>query len=195
MASRAWRALGRGSVLGTLRADVKRATREVLLVGPWIDDHVAAAVVEACAPAVALRVLTRPIESSSPGFASHAAAAAARFAGRANTEVRTLERLHAKVAVIDGRIGYVGSANWYRFSLEESFEVVVRAELDDLGGLADELASLWDQAERLEARAGRQPASPRATGIGYREEVVDPVAAAVLAQVPGAFVIGRRRGR
>ena len=86
MASRAWRALGRGSVLGTLRADVKRATREVLLVGPWIDDHVAAAVVEACAPAVALRVLTRPIESSSPGFASLAAAAAARFAGRAQDE-------------------------------------------------------------------------------------------------------------
>jgi len=61
-----------------------------------------------------------------PSFEEHAMAAYARLEERPNTVVKLLATLHAKVVIVDERILYCGSANWYRYSLEESREIVLR---------------------------------------------------------------------
>ncbi len=109
MPSERWRALGPGSVLGVLRAELRKAKEEVVIVGPFVDDYFASAVVSACSPRVRLRVLARPVNSVEPGFADHAENALCRFAARPATEVRTLARLHAKVAIVDGTHVFCGA--------------------------------------------------------------------------------------
>ncbi|UQA61389.1 phospholipase D-like domain-containing protein [Polyangium aurulentum] len=200
MPSTRWRALGPGSVLGTLRADLRKAAREVVVVGPFIDDYFAETAVACCPKGVRLRVLTRSPAAVDPMFAGHAEAALARFRGRPLTEVRPLDRLHAKLVLIDETTVFCGSANWYRYSLEEGLEVVLRGPVDEAPTLLDELASLWDQAgvSRAEEAGSsprvrpRTPSARSAVTEGFRTEVLDPIAAAKLASVPGAFVLGKR---
>jgi len=134
----------------------------------------------------------------SPGFLEHAQAARQRFADRGNAEIRTLHHLHAKVILIDGIIAFCGSANWYRYSLEEAAEIVLRGDGQEVPTLLDELASFWDQAiaENLEVPPSPSPLST-ARPEGYQDELVDPIAAAKMAEVPGAFVLRHKppRGR
>ncbi|WP_437905320.1 phospholipase D-like domain-containing protein [Sorangium sp. So ce327] len=198
MPSTRWRALGPGSILGTLRADMRKATREVMVVGPFIDDYFAEATVASCPSGALLRVLTRSPASVAPTFEEHMEAALARFRHRPVTEVRTLDRLHAKLMLVDETIVFCGSANWYRYSLEESLEVVLRGPVSDAPTLLDEVASLWDQAEvwkgeRSSSRAHvPTPAARSPISDGFRAEVLDPIAAAKLASVRGAFVLGTK---
>jgi phosphatidylserine/phosphatidylglycerophosphate/cardiolipin synthase-like enzyme len=198
MPSTDWRALGPGNLLGHLRSDLKRAAREVVIVGPWIDSFFADLVISACPASAAFRVLTRPLDAMSRGFLEHAKAARQRFTDRGKTEIRTLHHLHAKVILIDGAITFCGSANWYRYSLEEAAEIVLRGDGQEVPTLLDELASLWDQATAEKIQVLPPPTLPSTvTSGGYKEEVVDPIAAAKMAEVPGAFVLRRKppRGR
>ncbi|MGK3964047.1 phospholipase D-like domain-containing protein [Sorangium sp. So ce118] len=177
---------------------MRKATREVMVVGPFIDNYFAESAVASCPSGVRLRVVMRSPSSVAPGFEDHAEAALARFRGRPTTEVRTLDRLHAKLVLVDETIVFCGSANWYRYSLDEGLEVVLRGPVSDAPTLLDEVASLWDQAEvwqgerspsraRVETPAARSPVSD-----GFRAEVLDPIAAEKLASVRGAFVLGTR---
>jgi phosphatidylserine/phosphatidylglycerophosphate/cardiolipin synthase-like enzyme len=106
--------------------------------------------------------------------------------------VRTLERLHAKCLLIDDRLCYVGSANWYRYSLETSLEIVLRGPLDSAPGLQQECEVLWEQATPFSI-----PTPPTATATsaatGITHEVLDPLAAQVLRENPKAFVLGKRK--
>lgn len=128
MRSTNWRALGAGNLVGHIRSDLKKAATEILIVGPWIDSFFADLVVGAAPSGVAFRVLTRPLVAMSSSFLEHAKAARQRFKDRGNTQIRTLDHLHAKVILIDGVIAFCGSANWYRYSLEEAAEVVLRGD-------------------------------------------------------------------
>jgi len=198
MPSMQWRALGPGSVLGTLRADMKKASREVLIVGPFIDDHFAEVAIASCPKNVQLRVLTRSSAAVDRSFIEHHQAAIARFTARLQTEVRTLDRLHAKLVLIDEKTVFCGSANWYRYSLEEGLEVVLRGPIDEAPTLLDEVASLWDMAEpnisetKEPSTSTHRISKASRVSEGFRAETLDPIAAAKLASVPGAFVVGRR---
>lgn len=198
MPSTQWRALGPGSVLGALRADMKKALREVVIVGPFIDDYFAETAVASCPKSVQLRVLTRSPNAVDRSFMEHIETAIARFKERPLTEVRTLDRLHAKLVVIDEKIVFCGSANWYRYSLEEGLEVVLRGPIEEAPTLLDEVASLWDLAEtNLRETTESSTSTGRVAKVsrvseGFRAETLDPIAAAKLASVPGAFVVGRR---
>lgn len=196
MPSTASRVLGRGSVLASLRTDLRGARSRVDVFGPWIDGWTAEQIVAALQPGIALRVLLRPRDGCEASFATHRHDACAVFAQRA-AEVRELAALHAKVIAIDGALAYVGSANWYRYSLEESLELVVRAPFTELAGLAEHLEVLWSQGDptSLPCRGAAATHEARRSTEGRREELVDPVAAAVLRSVGGTFVIGRRPAR
>ncbi|MBF0527829.1 MAG: hypothetical protein HQK55_00890 [Deltaproteobacteria bacterium] len=185
-----WQALGTGDVLGFLRADLKQARYRVWIIGPWIDAFFAEFVVGTLPSGVELRVVTRPEGGANSGFAEHALAARAHFESRPITLVKLLPRLHAKVVVVDEETAYCGSANWYRYSLEESREIVFRGPTESVSGLLDEIQVIWDQA----TNEPMQEKSINTTAIsqGYEEEVIDPVVAAKLTEVPGAFLIKRR---
>jgi hypothetical protein len=132
----------------------------------------------------------------SPCFLKYAQAAWQRFSDRGNAQIRTLHHLHAKVVVIDGMITYCGSANWYWYSLQEAAEIVLRGDAQDIPTLLDELASLWGQATIQNVELPPSPTlfSTAASG-GYKEEVVDPIAAAKMAEVQGSFVLRHKPPR
>jgi phosphatidylserine/phosphatidylglycerophosphate/cardiolipin synthase-like enzyme len=195
MSSTNWRALGPDNLLGHLRSDLKKATQGVLIVGPWIDAFFADLVIGAAPTAIAFRILTRPLSTMSPSFLEHAQAAQQRFKDRGNVETRTLHHLHAKVILIDSIIAFCGSANWYRYSLEEAAEIVLRCDGREVPSLLDDLASLWDQATAEDLETPPPAPHRMATSDGYKEEVVDPIAAAKMAEVPGAFVLRHKRPR
>ncbi|MDS4057931.1 MAG: phospholipase D-like domain-containing protein [Candidatus Contendobacter sp.] len=193
MSSNAWQMLGKGSVLGHLRADLKQASAEVWVVGPWIDAFFAQILAGSLPAAPELRVITRPLHGASDSFKAHASAARLYFEERPNTVVKLLDALHAKVIVIDETVVYCGSANWYRYSLEEGCELVLRGPAIGVDGLLDALQTLWDQATH--EPLPETPAEISSTSAGYTKEIIDPIAAAKLEEVPGSFVIQQRNRR
>lgn len=124
-------------------------------------------------------------------------AALSIFAGHWSTfEGRHLERLHAKCICIDDRIVYVGSANWYRYSVETSVEIVLRGAVDRVEGGMSQLESLWDRGEILEVlpRPAKEVDDEKpAAGIAH--EILDPLAAEALKANPKAFVLGKKSRR
>lgn len=190
MPSRSWKALGGPLVLGHLRPDL-RAAKSVLLIGPWIDEYVAQEILDAAPKSAQFRVLSRPYDAMEPGFTPHARAAHQAFIGVGNAEVRVLRTLHAKLIIVDDDITYSGSANWYRYSLEQSQEIVLRGPTSEAAGMLDLAEQLWQSGTCMGAPATPKPRArePAPVGAGYNVELVDPIAAAVLKDVPGSFVI------
>jgi hypothetical protein len=163
------------------------------VVGPWIDAFFAEFLLGVLPTSTQLRVLTRPPSGADAGFAEHAIAARVCLETRPGTIIKLLNNLHAKVVVIDEGTVYCGSANWYRYSLEESREIVLRGSFENAPGLLDEIQVLWEQA--VQGALSERPANTTAMTKGYTQEVIDPVAQAKLKEVPGSFVIGRSRRR
>jgi phosphatidylserine/phosphatidylglycerophosphate/cardiolipin synthase-like enzyme len=187
MPSNGWRALGTANVLGFLRADLKRASFGVWVIGPWIDAFLAQMLVDSLPAKVELRVVTRPTSGADSNFREHAIAARVCFEDRPNTEVKLLANLHAKLVIIDEHILYCGSANWYRYSLEESREIVLRGLVDDVSEILDEAQVIWDEAKSESPTECRK--RTETTAHGYMVEVMDPVAEAKLKEVPGSFIL------
>jgi hypothetical protein len=194
MSSATFESVGPGKILGYLRGDVRAARKSLLIVGPWIDDYFAAQLTQAARRALSVRVLIRPEGQTEPPVWARMAAAVGLFrAAWPASEVRTLDSLHAKCVLIDDRTAYCGSANWYRFSLEQGCEVTLRGPADAVAGFAADLEELWGRGTELRPGGGFPP--PGAPPTGIREEVLDPLAASVLAADPKAFVIGKKRKR
>lgn len=194
MSSGDFRCVGRGKALAYLRGDMRKAERSCLVVGPWMDDYFAEALAAAAHRGLNVRALFRPEEQVEPQVWGRMLSAASIFSERwVDFEAKTLKYLHAKCVLIDRQIAYVGSANWYRFSLEESFEVVVRCPSIAVIGLEEELEALWERGTPLRvSRTGLSRTREVATE-GLRSEVIDPIAAQVLRENPKAFRLGKRK--
>jgi phosphatidylserine/phosphatidylglycerophosphate/cardiolipin synthase-like enzyme len=129
-------------------------------------------------------------------FVPHAKAAHEAFLAGAHSDVRVLRTLHAKLIIIDEDIAYCGSANWYRYSLETSQEVLLRGPVAEASGLLDLAEQLWQTAIPLAAgpppvqRPPKRAQNP--VGGGYTVEAMDPIAAEVIKTVPGSFVLKRK---
>jgi len=195
MSSENFTSVGSGKILARLRSDLRAATKSIFLLGPWIDDYVAEQIVLVANRELAVRILVRSERQVEPKVWERIAAALSTSADHwANFEARSLDRLHAKCLVIDERIAYVGSANWYRYSLEESLEIVLRVPLAAVAGLQQDCEQLWEQAEPLEIPdANRVNTTSPPTGITH--EVLDPLAASVLKDNPKAFILGKKPRR
>lgn len=185
--------LGTADVLGHLRADLRAARSIAWIVGPWIDGFFAQIVLDVAPNGVDLRVVTRPAAGASRSFSNHALAARSLFSSRRTTSVRLLENLHAKLIVVDDKTVYCGSANWYRYSLQEGRELVLRGPVEDALGLQDELHTIWEAAS--EDATVPLPVAGQEVANGYRAEVVDPIAEAKLKEVPGSFIVRRPQNK
>jgi hypothetical protein len=147
-----------GEILAYVRADLRNAMESVLIIGPWLDDFFAEQVVAAAPKQLATRVLVRSKSEVDVLAWERTLAAISVFAAHWRSfESRYLERLHAKCVCIDGRTVYVGSANWYRYGLEKSLEVVIRGPAESIDGGIWKLESLWDQGNGLDS-----PSLPKA---------------------------------
>lgn len=178
--------LGGGQLVAHLRGDLAQVRREVFIVGPWLDPWFAALVTESVPRDVRARLLTRPAATAGDGAAGNDSAAAALGSHFERFELRYLDTLHAKTLVMDD-IVWVGSANWYRYSLETARELVVRS-VGPVEAYDDEVADYWDAA-----RPSAVPIAPKAEPRETTGEIVDPIAARVLKEIPKTFVLGKKR--
>jgi phosphatidylserine/phosphatidylglycerophosphate/cardiolipin synthase-like enzyme len=159
------------------------------MVCPWIDEYFAE---EVCKASIAelseVKVLMRPESAVEIEVWPHMLAAVRRIKERfPSAQVRTLERLHAKVIVLDDAVAFIGSTNLYRFSLQHSHELGVRGPITEMGNLAAEVMHLFDEADPLEVEPGSVQDSS-----GIQKEVLDPIVQEILERNPGAWVVGRR---
>jgi hypothetical protein len=185
--------VGTDKALAYIRCDLRTATKSLFLVGPWLDDYVAEKIVETAPQTLSARILVRPKSQMQPDVWERIMVALRLFAEHwTDCETRTLERLHAKCVCIDEQIAYVGSTNWYRYSLEQSFEVVLRGPMDAIEGLDTELEGLWEKGEKLKVPRGAAPPQSSPTK-GIAREILDPIAAQKLRENPKAFVLGRKK--
>jgi phosphatidylserine/phosphatidylglycerophosphate/cardiolipin synthase-like enzyme len=193
MSPESFSCVGPGKVLAYVRADLRTAKQSLLLIGPWLDDYVAEQMSLVAPRSLAARVLVRSQRQVEPQVWERILAALSAFARHwSGFEARTLDRLHAKCLLIDERIAYVGSANWYRYSLEESLEIVLRGPVAEIAGFQQDCEALWEQAHPFEVASNTAniTAGPP-TGITH--EVLDPLAAKVLKDNPKAFILGKKK--
>ena len=193
MSSESFKCVGPGEVLANLRGDLRRARRSLLIIGPWLDDYFAEQVVKPAPSGLKARVLVRPAAEVDSLAWERTLAALSVFREHWPTfETRHLAHLHAKCLCIDEEIIYVGSANWYRYSVEKAIEIVLRGPVVAIEGGTSQLESLWDRGEPLEVpHEPKNKAEEPAEGITH--EVLDPLAAEALKANPRAFVLGKKR--
>jgi len=144
MSSISFKCIGSGRILAYLRGDLDKATKSLLIIGPWLDDYFAQVMIAAPAN-IDVRVLVRGRENVDPTGWQRTQHAISTFKSHWNDfQARYLDLLHAKVICIDDQIVYLGSANWYQFSLEKSKEIVLRLPINEMANLSEELESLWE---------------------------------------------------
>jgi len=193
MSSANFKCVGPGEALAYIRTDLRGAQSSVLIIGPWLDDYFAEQLVSVSHKILSARVLVRSQSQVDPLAWDRTMVALEIFAEHwAVCECRSLDRLHAKCLQIDEQTVYVGSANWYRYSLEESREILLRGPVNSIEGRCTELESLWDQGKLVTVQENvRGGSTQQATGI--RHEVPDALAAQVLKDVPKSFVLRKKR--
>jgi phosphatidylserine/phosphatidylglycerophosphate/cardiolipin synthase-like enzyme len=158
-----------------------------------LDDYVAEQVLLVAPRNLTARVLVRSQRQVETEVWERIVAALSAFAAHwSRFEARTLDRLHAKCLLLDERIAYVGSANWYRYSLEESLEIVVRGPVAGIAGLQQDCDALWERAQPIEIPTSKA-ASPVVPATGITHEVLDPLAAQVLRDNPKAFILVKKK--
>lgn len=174
-------------MLAHLRGDLRKAKRSLWIACPWIDGYFADEVAKAASSTLSVRLAVRPRSAVEERSWSGIAAGAARLCEHfAAVQIVGLERLHAKAIVIDERIAYVGSANFYRYSLEKSLELVVRGPAEKFGDLLQHLGSFFEEGTPLKIEG---QFSPQASN-GISEEVLDPIVRKILEENPKAWIIG-----
>jgi phosphatidylserine/phosphatidylglycerophosphate/cardiolipin synthase-like enzyme len=158
-----------------------------------LDDYVAEQLLLVAPRNLSARVLVRSQRHVETEVWQRIVAALSAFAAHwSRFEARALDRLHAKCLLLDERVAYVGSANWYRYSVEESVEIVIRGPVAAIAGLQQDCEALWEQAQLLEIPTPAA-ASPVVPARGITREVLDPLAAQVLKDNPKAFVLGKKK--
>jgi len=172
---------------------LRKATSSVFLIGPWLDSYVAEQIVLHSSRHLQGRVLVRAEQQVEAEVWQEIVSGLCKFARHwDHFEVRTLERLHAKCLLIDDRLAYVGSANWYRYSLETSLEIVLRGPLESIANLQPECEALWEQATPFVVPT-LPTAEASSESAGITHEILDPLAAKVLRENPKAFVLGKKK--
>ncbi len=184
--------IGPGKVLAYLRDDLSGASESLVIVGPWLDDYFADQVVLAASSELDARVIVREEVQMDPEAWQRTSAALSIFTDHWNDfKARARVQLHAKFLCIDDKILYLGSANWYRYSLEKSFELVLRGPKNEVIGFDEELERLWRNSVDLKVQQNSFKSNKSlAKGIDY--EIIDPIAQKVLKENPKAFVLRRK---
>ena len=206
MSSISSKCIGSGRVLAYLRNDLAKATRSILIIGPWLDDYFAQEIIRVAPENIETRVLIRDEKNVEPR--AWIGTQQAMFTFRNHWKVfqaRQLGLVHAKVICIDGQITYLGSANWYRFSLEKAKEIVLRLPINEMENLEEELENLWECGTDLNLsiktsetnipRAGLTSAKPAIMGPEMSQEIHDPLDALALKTLrenPTAWVKGKK---
>jgi hypothetical protein len=186
--------IGTGKFLATLRGDLKKATDELFIICPWLDEFFALELAKIGVSSMNIRILMRPKTSVDSAMWPHMESAVSIFRDQfTSSTVRTLDRLHAKCIILDRRVCYIGSVNFYWYSLNESREICLRGPLDEMGALGPEAEALWKEGILYEGSPPKKPMiTLKSADAKMTSEVIDPEVAEILRQNPKAWIAGRR---
>lgn len=143
---------------GRLIADLQGATREIILVCPYITKVIADEIFDAVADrGVNVMTVSRFeraefLAGSSDLDAHYALSGVSTLRELSGTfELRALPKVHAKMFLIDGRLAYVGSSNLTFSGLLKNYEGTVRiSEADEVARLRLEILTKWPKLRRIE---------------------------------------------
>jgi phosphatidylserine/phosphatidylglycerophosphate/cardiolipin synthase-like enzyme len=141
--------LSRGVILPHLQTSISQATDSILIVGPWLDAYFVGEIIDSLAD---LNMGVSFIVRIEDGYVIDSKTLSALNLARKNIknfQARTLKNLHSKIILIDKDIFYLGSTNWYWYSLHESLEVTVTGKTFILPGIISEMDSYWEKATPL----------------------------------------------
>jgi hypothetical protein len=168
---------------------------ELFIICPCLDEFFALEIAKIGLSSLNVRILMRSRNSVDPAMWPHMENAISIFCDRfPSSTIRTLDRLHAKCIILDRRICYIGSANFYWYSLNESREICLRGPLGEMAGLSPETEVLWKEGAPYEQTPPQTAITTvkSADGPKITSEVIDPEVAEILRQNPKAWIAGRR---
>ena len=120
--------------------------RSILIVGPWLDAYFVRKVMDSLPNLeIEVRFIVRIEEEGVIDSKTKSALNLARK-NIPKFQAKTLKNLHSKVIIIDNNIFYLGSTNWYWYSLYESLEVTVTGKISYLPELVNEMDEYWEDA-------------------------------------------------
>jgi phosphatidylserine/phosphatidylglycerophosphate/cardiolipin synthase-like enzyme len=138
--------LGKGQLLNHLQASISRARQSIWIVGPWLDAYFVGKIIDSLSiPEVEVYFIVRV---DGEGVIDSKTLSALNLA-RKNLDyfqARSLPKLHSKIILIDKEVFYLGSTNWYWYSLYESLELSVTGKTLILPRLTAEIESYWNEA-------------------------------------------------
>jgi len=141
--------LGKGHLLPHLLTSISQASQSIWIVGPWLDAYFVGNVIDSISyPEIEVRFIVRIDDD---GIIDSKTLSALNLARKSipNYRARSLQNLHSKVILIDKDLFYLGSTNWYWYSLHKSQEMTVSGKTTLLPELFNELDEYWDKATPL----------------------------------------------
>ena len=144
-----FRFLTNDQILPHLQWSISHASQHIIIVGPWLDAYFAGKVIDSLPHLdLAVSFLVRVEED---GEIDAKTLSALNLAQRniKNFQARALPQLHAKVIIIDNETFYLGSANWYWYSLHKSLETMVTGETSLIPELLSVIDNYWEKATPL----------------------------------------------
>lgn len=178
---------GQGKVLPYLRGDLAQANESVTIIGPWIDIFFVKEVINSIKSDIKLKFMVRLWEMD----VDKKTLFALKFAKENITdfEARSLPKLHSKVIIIDNRIIYMGSTNWYEYSLKEAVEITIRGTVNEFDGFDNLIDNYWSNSNPINLEDEKFEKDDQKP---ITKEMIDLIAIKVLKNDPKAFVIGKK---
>ncbi len=141
--------LGRGQILPHLQMSISKATDSILIVGPWLDAYFVRNIINSIDDQnIGVSFIVR-IEDDNVIDSKTLSALNLARKNIKNFQARTLKNLHSKIILLDKDIFYLGSTNWYWYSLNESLEVTVTGKISLIPDIISEMDSYWEKATPL----------------------------------------------
>lgn len=137
--------LTKGQILPHLKEMILNAEESIFIVGPWLDAYFTRIIVDSLpSKEVEVKFVVRVDD----GVIDTKTLSALNFAREnlKNFQAKSLENLHSKVILIDREIFFLGSANWYWYSLNQGVEVTVNGDISLLPELLQEMDQYWMDA-------------------------------------------------
>ncbi|MFA0847817.1 MAG: phospholipase D-like domain-containing protein, partial [Methanobacterium formicicum] len=130
-----FKVIGKGKVLRYLRGHISNAKKSILIVGPWIDGYFVQEIIDSLPnKKIEVKFIVRidgleEIDDKTLSALNLAKKNIEKY------EAKTLPMLHSKVILIDNETFYLGSTNWYWYSLNESLELTIIGQTSTIPGL------------------------------------------------------------
>jgi len=178
------KAIGKNKVLANLRGDLLNA-ENIFIIGPWIDTFFIEEIKISLPKSATARVLTRLANTKDEENIVTYNALKILKSFVSTFEARSLSTVHSKVIIINKSIVYLGSTNWYKYSLEVAPEITLRCPIEFISGLDRIIDEYWNKGSEINFSAIIDGNSTK-NEINY--EVIDPLAQQALKNNPKAYI-------